>query len=140
MCKLSLHGHCLQFVERPRTVCWWIGRCACCRPETFILVTGCNTSGGVRCIRVDIFFATLEQRGAGLHVVSACRAGLHVVSAFLASLQCLCCSSLCLFVVVPCLLPIALRYKVDAVVTAPFLWIYVLQADGGMSYSCMARL
>ena len=49
----------------------------------------------------------------------------------------------CLFVVVvvvPCLLSIALRYKVCAVVTTPFLWIYVVQADGGMSYSCMARL
>ena len=49
----------------------------------------------------------------------------------------------CLFVVVvvvvvPCLLSIALRYKVCAVVTTPFRWIYVVQADGGMSY--MARL
>ena len=106
------------------------GSCCCCwrfwrRPKTFILFTGCNTSGG----DVTIFSATL-RRGAGLHVGRT----------FPASLPCFRYYCLCLFVVVPCLLSIALRYKVCAVVTTPFRWIYVVQADGGMSYSCVARL
>ena len=66
-------------------------------------------------------FADTASRVARLLLASASSARLH----------CLCCSCLCLFVVVPCLLPIALRYKVEAVVTAPFFWVCVLRADGG---------
>ena len=75
--------------------------------------------------------SNMSFRIAGLPATASRVWRLLLASAFSARLHCLCCSCLCLFVVVPCLLPIALRYKVEAVVTAPFFWVCVLRADGG---------
>ena len=75
--------------------------------------------------------SNINFRISGLPDTASRVARLLLASASSARLHCLCCSCLCLFVVVPCLLPIALRYKVEAVVTAPFFWVCVLRADGG---------
>ena len=62
--------------------------------------------------------SNMSFRISGSPATASRVARLLRASAFSARLHCLCCSCLCLFVVVPCLLPIALRYKVEAVVTA----------------------
>ena len=98
-------------------------RCMSSRIMTFI----CSRFHAVWALGVSDILDVPRLRGlpssiicriSGLPATSSLCAGLVRASAASARLHCLCCSCLCLFVVVPCLLPIALRYKVEAVVTA----------------------